>query len=80
MDGWEVARRLHEKPPGKRPFCIAVTSYTTEADRRRSEEAGIDLHLAKPLKPGYLRQVLRRFQTIIRPGGEYAGRKIWTVA
>jgi CheY-like chemotaxis protein len=67
MDGWEVVRRLQDKPTGKRPFCIALTSCTTQADRRRSEEAGIDLHLAKPVAPGYLRKVMRRFQAIISP-------------
>lgn len=65
MDGWEVARRLREQATGKKPFCIAVTSYGREADRRRSEEAGIDLHLLKPVASSYLQRVLARFQTII---------------
>jgi len=71
MDGWEIARRLQSKPTGKRPFCIAVTSCITEVDRFRSKEAGIDLHLAKPLKPGYLRKILRRFQAIIKPAERF---------
>lgn len=68
MDGWEVARRLREQATVKMPFCIAVTGCGTEADRRRSEEAGIDLHLLKPVKPSYLRRLLTRFQTIIGSG------------
>jgi CheY-like chemotaxis protein len=67
MDGWEVASRLQQQPVGKKPFCIAITSYATEADRRRSEEAGIDLHLEKPVHFGSLRGLLRRFQRIILP-------------
>jgi CheY-like chemotaxis protein len=65
MNGWEVARRLQEQATKKKPFCIAFTTCGTEADRRRSEKAGIDLHLVKPEAPGYLRTVLRRFQNII---------------
>jgi len=49
MDGWEVARRLQWQSAEKKPFCVAITSIGTEADRRRSVEAGIDLHLLKPL-------------------------------
>jgi CheY-like chemotaxis protein len=67
MDGWEVVRRLQDQPTEKRPLCIALTSCGTAADRRRSEEAGIDLHLVKPAAPGFLRKVLRRFQAILRP-------------
>ena len=66
MDGWELARRLQEQATKKKPFCIAFTTCGTEADRRRSKEAGIHLHLVKPVAPGSLRTVLRRFQNIIR--------------
>jgi CheY-like chemotaxis protein len=67
MDGWEVARRLPPQAGGMKPFCIAITSCATEADRRRSEEAGIDLHLEKPVDLGSLRGLLRRFQRVILP-------------
>jgi DNA-binding response OmpR family regulator len=66
MDGWELARRFRERAAEKKPFCIAFTTCGTEADRRRSEEAGINLHLVKPLAPGSLRTVLRKVQSIIR--------------
>ena len=66
MDGWEVAKALQEQATEKKPICIAFTTCGTEADQRHSKEAGINLHLAKPLEPGYLRAVLRRFQEIIR--------------
>jgi CheY-like chemotaxis protein len=66
MDGWEVARRLGESAAEKMPFCIALTGSGTRADRRRSAEAGIHLHLVKPLQPGFLRPLLKRFQAIIQ--------------
>jgi CheY-like chemotaxis protein len=68
MDGWEVARGLQERATEKKPICIAFTTCGTEADQRRSKEAGIHLHLVKPLQSGHLRTVLRRFQNIIKDG------------
>ena len=65
MNGWEVARRLQEPAAGKMPLLIAVTGYGQEAHRRRSEQAGIDLHLLKPFDPDALDQLLDRFKTII---------------
>lgn len=65
MDGWELARRLQEQVTEKRPFCIAITGSGTQSDRRRSQEAGIDIHMLKPVDSRFLRTVLRRFQAII---------------
>ena len=68
MDGLEVARRVHDEvaaAAAKAPLLIAVTGRHSDADRRRSEEAGIDLHLTKPVDVGLLHRVLRRFQGII---------------
>jgi CheY-like chemotaxis protein len=38
---------------------IAVTGYGSEEDRRRSEEAGFDQHLVKPVDIATLLDVLR---------------------
>lgn len=67
LSGWEVARKLRERSVGKRPFFIAVTGCGQEADYRRSSEAGIDLHLLKPIDPPELLAVLDRFSRIIAP-------------
>jgi CheY-like chemotaxis protein len=66
MDGYEVARRLKAKAIGKPPFLIAVTGYGQEEDRRKSWEAGIDMHLLKPADPALLTGLLKRFRTIVR--------------
>jgi CheY-like chemotaxis protein len=50
---------------GKRPLLIAVTGFGQDADRKRSEEAGIDLHLLKPVEPDQLRHVLNRFHQLV---------------
>jgi PAS domain S-box-containing protein len=54
MDGYEVARRLRALQRRRRFRIVAVTGWGQEADRIKSREAGIDLHLAKPLEPGEL--------------------------
>lgn len=66
MDGWQVARRFQESSE-KKPFLIALTGYSSEEDRRRSLEAGIDLHLVKPVYPDCLRRLLARFCRIVMP-------------
>src|SRR5579871_1421647 len=60
MDGWELTRRLRDRAVGKQPIVVAVSGYGQEADRRRSAEAGVDLHLVKPVEPGVLVGVLER--------------------
>ena len=66
MDGYEVARRLREQEADKLPLLIAVTGYGRHEDRRRSKEAGIHLHLLKPVDGEALNRLLQRFQAIIQ--------------
>ncbi|MCC2670636.1 MAG: tmoS, partial [Armatimonadetes bacterium] len=48
-------------PAAKRPVVlVAVTGYGLSEDRRRSHEAGFDHHLAKPVDPDALRDLLHR--------------------
>jgi PAS domain S-box-containing protein len=49
MNGYEVCRRVREKPWGKNIVVIALTGWGQEDDRRRSEEAGFNGHLVKPV-------------------------------
>ena len=65
MSGYDVARQLTACRPRKTPLVIALTGYGTENDRQRSAEAGIDLHLVKPVHPDELQAVLVRFQRAI---------------
>jgi CheY-like chemotaxis protein len=65
MDGWQVAEQFHKQPAQKRPLLIAVTGYGQEADRCRSQQAGIDLHLLEPVDLDQLRGLLSRFQLLL---------------
>ena len=67
MNGYEVARHLYQQKGEKRPLLIAVTGYGEEKDHQQSQEAGIDLHLLKPVDPRQLTEVLRRFERVILP-------------
>src|SRR5262249_61257989 len=53
MDGWQVARRLRQEITAPL-VIIAVTGLGRPEDFQRSREAGIDLHLVKPVDPGRL--------------------------
>jgi len=37
---------------------VALTGWGQEEDRRRSQEAGFDLHMVKPVEPAALEQLL----------------------
>jgi CheY-like chemotaxis protein len=67
MSGYDVARHLYHHHGAKRPLLIAVTGQAGARDRQQFEEAGIDLHLVKPVDPVQLNDVLRRFERIIFP-------------
>ncbi|HEX7185231.1 MAG TPA: MEDS domain-containing protein [Thermoanaerobaculia bacterium] len=60
MNGYEVAAELRRDPATASARLIAVTGYGRDEDRRRSKEAGFDLHLTKPVDPAQLRQLLQR--------------------
>ena len=48
MDGYEVARALRASARFPGLTLIALSGYANEEARRRSREAGFDVHLAKP--------------------------------
>ena len=58
MDGHEVARRLRQHPGLKGVRLIALTGYGRESDLHRSQEAGFDHHLVKPVNPLKLLELL----------------------
>jgi len=63
MDGYEIARRLRNKPECKELILIAVSGYGQESDKRHSEDAGCDAHLVKPVEAAKLIEVLK---TLVR--------------
>jgi CheY-like chemotaxis protein len=60
LDGWEVARALRRHLAADQTLLIAITAYGTEMDRRRSQEAGFDCHLVKPVDLEVLESLLAK--------------------
>jgi CheY-like chemotaxis protein len=49
MDGYQVVKRLRTEEFGKDALIIAISGYGQPEDLRRSQEAGFDHHLVKPV-------------------------------
>jgi len=49
LDGYEVAKRLRALPETRDATLIALTGYGQSEDHNRSQSAGFDHHLLKPL-------------------------------
>jgi len=58
LDGHEVCRHLRSQPWGKDIVVIALTGWGQEDDRRKSEEAGFNGHLVKPVDYDKLLELL----------------------
>ncbi len=64
LDGYEVARRIRAQPWGQRITLVALTGWGQDSDRRRSQEAGFDSHLVKPLDLDKLTELLAGLPTV----------------
>lgn len=62
IDGCEVGRCLRQKPGLDSLALVAITGLAEEEDRQRSNDAGFDLHLLKPVRPDVLRSLLARVE------------------
>ncbi|WP_051974756.1 hybrid sensor histidine kinase/response regulator [Cupriavidus necator] len=49
MEGYDVARALRKQPWGESILLVAVTGWGQGHDRAKSRDAGVDLHLVKPV-------------------------------
>lgn len=49
MDGYEVARRLRERPYGAELVLVALTGWAGKDVRSKAADAGFDYHLVKPV-------------------------------
>jgi signal transduction histidine kinase/ActR/RegA family two-component response regulator len=69
MSGYEICRRLRQRPGGGDLIIFAQTGWGQEEDRRCTQEAGFDCHLVKPIDPtDLLRRLLEVKKTNRRDG------------
>jgi PAS domain S-box-containing protein len=60
MDGYEVAARLRQEESCRGTVIVAASGYGRDEDRKRSQAAGIDYHLVKPIDQDMLLTILSR--------------------
>jgi len=58
MDGYEVARQLHEDPANQDISLVAVTGWSQLQDKERTQQAGFSHHFSKPVDIGALQALL----------------------
>jgi PAS domain S-box-containing protein len=58
LNGYDAARRIRQEPWGHEVLMVATTGWGKDEDRRRSKEAGFDLHLVKPIDISAVQEVL----------------------
>lgn len=63
MSGYEVAQHL-KRETFEQPHLVAVTGWGTEEDRQRSERAGFDVHLTKPVERRVVEELLAQVAAI----------------
>lgn len=61
MDGFEATRTIRQIFPDKRIPIIALSANAFDEDRRKSFEAGMDGHLAKPIVIAQLEDALKKY-------------------
>lgn len=61
IDGCELASRLRSAASPRRVLLVALTGVSDDAARRRTAEAGFDLHLTKSSAPEVLVAALSAF-------------------
>jgi CheY-like chemotaxis protein/nitrogen-specific signal transduction histidine kinase len=60
MDGHEIAKRLRSDPRRAGTVLVAVTGWGSEEDKQRTQGAGFDFHLVKPVGLRSVQEILGR--------------------
>jgi signal transduction histidine kinase/ActR/RegA family two-component response regulator len=61
LNGYDVCRRIRQQPGGNGIVLIALTGWGQDEDRRKSQEAGFNGHLVKPVDHSSLTKLLTEF-------------------
>ena len=69
MNGYEATQKIREDPRFRDLPILATTASATLADQELASQAGMNDHIAKPIDPDHLYQVLNRW---LKPRGTKA--------
>ena len=58
LDGYEVARRIREKPQGRGMLLLAVTADGSPGGSMHTMEHGFDYHLVQPVDQDHLARLI----------------------
>jgi len=58
LNGYDACRKIREQPSGKGIVLIALTGWGQDEDRQKSQAAGFDHHLVKPVDYAALAKLL----------------------
>jgi signal transduction histidine kinase len=58
MNGYELARRIRDRPWSAHSVLVAITGWGQEEDKRRAGQAGFDQHMTKPIDPAAIQTLL----------------------
>ncbi len=60
LNGYDACRRIRQRPWAKDTLIVAATGWGQDEDRRRSQEAGFDYHLVKPVDAAEIDRLLAK--------------------
>lgn len=63
LNGYDATQRIRQQPWGRHMAIIALTGWGHEMDRARSQEAGCNGHLVKPVSLPDLQRMLASVQS-----------------
>lgn len=49
MSGYELAHTIRALPQGDKPLVVAITGWGTDEDKKKTADAGCNIHLTKPV-------------------------------
>ncbi len=58
LNGYDACRRIRGEPWGKNIIMVAQTGWGQDDDKRKSQDAGFDFHMVKPVDPVALEKML----------------------
>ena len=61
LNGYEACSRIRAQPSNKGTLIVALTGWTQDDKIKRSQQAGFDFHLIKPVELPALEKLLREY-------------------